>query len=117
MERRTAPLGKIEADVCGPLADDDCFGVGETAAIDVDREIAGRQPGERAANAARELIVRRPRADCFANGEGEKVANAQRRGERKRTRAADCDGMEVKRNLDSDHPPVIFCRIEELPAG
>jgi hypothetical protein len=106
-----------EADVGGAFADDDGVSVGEAASVDVDDEVAGREAAKRPVNAARELIVRSTRAERFANGELEQVANAQRRGERKGARAADCDGMEVERDLHADHQPVIFCRIEELPAG
>lgn len=68
-------------------------------------------------HASREFIVRRTRSDCLANGVSQQIANAQRRRKRKGFRAADGDGVEIEWNLHADHQPVIFCCIEELPAG
>lgn len=116
-ERRTASLAEEESDVRGAFADDDRFGVGERSSVNVDNEIAGSQARERPMNAARELIVRRARADRFADSKCQEIAYAQRRRERKGTRAADYDGVEVERNLHADHLYTNFCCIEELPAG
>jgi sRNA-binding protein len=117
VKRRAASLRKEEADTRRSGADDDGVGVGKTATVDIDGEVTGSQPGERSAHAAREFVVRRARADRFPNCKRKKVAHAQRRCECKGARAADCDGMEVERNLYADHQTIIFCRIEELPAG
>ena len=59
--------------------------------------------------------AREPIASRTANSS--RSRDAQRRREREGARAADCDGVEVERNLHADHQRVIFCRIEELPAG
>lgn len=117
MERRTASLAQEKSDVRGAFADDDRFGVAESSSVDVDDEIAGSQARQRPMNATRELIVRRARADRFADRKRQEIAHAQRRRERKGTRAADCDGVEVERNLHADHQHTNFCCIEELPAG
>ena len=117
MERRAASLAEEKSDVRGAFADNDRFGVGESASVDVDNEIACGQARERPMNAARKLIVRRARADRFADRKRQEIAHAQRRRERKGTRAADCDGVEVERNLHADHQNDNFCCIEELPAG
>ena len=68
MQRRAPTLREEEANIGRPFADDDRVGVGETTAVDVDDEVPGCEPGERTVNAARELVVRRPRSDRFADG-------------------------------------------------
>ena len=106
-----------EPHVGGSFTDDDIVGIYKASAVHVYGEIAGGEPGERAMDAPRELVVRSARAKGFAHGVCEQVANSQWRGERKGARAADCDGVEVERNLHADHCcRFIFCRIEELPA-
>jgi hypothetical protein len=110
-------LTQEETNVGRPFADDDRVRIGKPPAIDGHDEIAGREAGKRAMDAARELIVGRTHSDCLAHGKREYVADAQRRCERKGSRTADCDGVEVERNLHADHPLLNFCRIEELPAG
>jgi hypothetical protein len=114
---RSAPLTEKEPNVRGALADDDGVGVLKAASVDGDGKIAGRKPGKRAMEAPRKLIGRRVRSDRLTDGEPEQVANANRRGKREGARAADSDGVEIERNLHADHQPVIFCRIEELPAA
>ncbi len=68
-------------------------------------------------DATRELVAGGTRPDHFADGKSEQVADTQRCGKRKGTRAASDDGMEIERYLHSDHGHDNFCRIEELPAA
>lgn len=82
-ERRTPAAGQEEANVRRTFADDDGIRVDETAAVDDDREVAGRESGQRAVNAARKLVARGARADRFAYGKREQVAHAHRRREGK----------------------------------
>jgi hypothetical protein len=110
-------LGQEETNIGRLLAHDDRIGIGETAPVYIHDEIAGSEPGERTMNAARELIAWSPRTKRFADGKCQQVTDAQRSRKREGARAADCDGVEVEWNPHADHQAVIFCRIEELPAG
>jgi len=115
-ERRGASFEE-EADVGRTLADDDRLGVGEAAPVNVNDEVPGGEAGKRAMDAAREFVVWSARADHLTDGEFQQLADAHRRRKREGARAADCDGMEVERNLHADHRTSNFCRIEELPAA
>lgn len=79
---------KIEANVGGAFTYDDRLGIREDPPVDVDDEVAAGKTRERAVDASRKLIVRRPRAERFANGEPEKIPDAQRSCEREGARAA-----------------------------
>jgi len=68
-----------EANVDAARAHDHVLGVDKVPSVDIDGEVAGGQTGERAMNAALELIVRRTRADRFAHGEHKQFAYAERR--------------------------------------
>ena len=105
-----------EPDIDGTVADNDGVGIGKAAAVHVDDELAGGKPRKGAVHAARDLVVRRPFAQHLTYRECKQIAYPQRRRKRKRSRAGRSDGVEVERHLDADHPPVIFCRVEELPA-
>ena len=104
MDRASATARReIKPNIGRAFADDDRLGIGETAAVDVDDEIACGEARQRALDAAREFIVRCTRAERFANGEDQQIADAQRRCEREGARAAGSDGMEVERDLHADH--------------
>ncbi len=71
-----------EPHVGGSFTDDHRVSVGEVSPVDVDREIACGEAGERTHHAALKRIAWSARADCFTDGERKQLTYAQRRGKR-----------------------------------
>jgi hypothetical protein len=97
------PPSDEEANVGGPATHDDRIGIRESPAIDIDRKITFGQTAERSPNAAQKLIVRRARTDRFTNCKRDELANAQRRRERKGSRAVYGHGVEIERYPHANH--------------
>ena len=116
MTDRRSPRRREESHVGGRAAHHDVVGVAERASVDVDEKTPAGQTGERRAYAANEFIVRRACADGFAHGQCDEIAHANRRCERKRSRAVCRDGVYVERDAHRNHSVKVWRIFEEPPA-
>ena len=117
MVNRLRSGGKIEADRSGAAADDDVVRVAEIPSVDVYGEAPGDQTAERGTQAARVLVLRRARTDRFAYRKADQIPHAQRRCERKRTRAGAGHGMNVQGHAHAYHGVKVLPNFEEPPAA
>lgn len=114
--RHGAASRQEKAHVSDVAAHHDRVGAVEPAAVDVEREPPGRQPAQRRAQAAAELVGRSSHADRFTHGERQELAYAQRRCEREGARAAVGHHVKIERYAHAYHGSLDLPTSEEPPA-
>jgi hypothetical protein len=97
------PAVEEEANVRYAVAHHDLLGIGKTAPVDLNAEVAGGEAGKRSADAAREFVAWRARTDRFAYGERDQVAYSHGRDQSERSRASVGNGTDIQRYPDTDH--------------